>query len=185
MRQGQECKVHILEQERISHNPKKIERGRKQFSCFCWLCVLLLQSLSCTYYKRCAFGSYRLCSAISQPCTFNVPESIVCLNGCVCVIRCIRHSPDEDGVDGIYLGKDVVTEASRGLSKALTIIAARVLDIGQILQYICTQMIRRWVPRVPEFSPSFGKCLDHVLIHAGTNICWAWGSRLSKQSDCG
>jgi len=80
---------------------------------------------------------------------------------------CIRHSPDEDGVDGIYLGKDVVTEASRGLSKALTIIAARVLDIGQILQYVCTQMIRKWVPRVPEFSPSFGKCLDHVLIHAG------------------
>lgn len=80
---------------------------------------------------------------------------------------CIRHSPDENGVDGIYLGKDVVSEASRGLSKALTIVAVRVLDIGQILRYLCTEVIRKWHTRVQEFSPSFGKCLDHVLIHAG------------------
>ena len=56
--------------------------------------------------------------------------------GCVYVIRRISRSPDEDGVDGIYLGEDVVIEASRGLSNALTIIAARVLDIEQILQYV-------------------------------------------------
>jgi len=80
---------------------------------------------------------------------------------------CIRHTPDEEGIDGIHLGKDVVAEASKGLSKALTIVAARVLDIGQIAKYIYTKILRKWCATVPKFTPSFGKCLDHVLIHAG------------------
>ena len=36
--------------------------------CVCVL-LLLLKSLHCTKYKRGAFSNYRLCSAISQPCT--------------------------------------------------------------------------------------------------------------------
>ena len=41
--------------------------------CPCPLCdccmLLLLRSLHCTEYKRGAFSNYRLCSAISKPCT--------------------------------------------------------------------------------------------------------------------
>ena len=81
--------------------------------------------------------------------------------------RCIKRSPDTQKVDGLYLGKNVVDEASRGLTKVLTMIAPRVLDVGQMTQYIWTQLRRRWYPKIKLFRPSFDECLDHVLIHAG------------------
>ena len=82
---------------------------------------------------------------------------------------CIRYSPDSEGINGIYLGKDVVTEASKGLEKVITKIAPKVLDFGQIALFLLTEMRRRFFGRkIKPYAPNFEKCLDHVLIHAGT-----------------
>lgn len=81
--------------------------------------------------------------------------------------RCISFSPDPKGVNGIYLGKDVVTEASKGLEKVITKIAPKVLDLGQIVRFVVTDALRRLHRGIKPFAPSFENCLDHVLIHAG------------------
>lgn len=38
----------------------------------------------------------------------------------------IRYGPDDEGHNGIYLGKNVVTEASKGLTKALWAVGPKV-----------------------------------------------------------
>lgn len=80
---------------------------------------------------------------------------------------CIQYAPDDEGINGIYLGKNVVTEASKGLESTLTQVAPYVLDAGQIVQYLWLELRRKFDPKTPKFVPSFEKCLDHVLIHAG------------------
>ena len=40
--------------------------------------------------------------------------------------RAIYYGPDTEGINGIYLGKNVVTEASKGLTKAMWAIAPKV-----------------------------------------------------------
>jgi len=83
------------------------------------------------------------------------------------VLRCIQYSPDSEGINGIYLGKDVVTEASKGLEKVITQIAPKVLSYKQIAAFVLTEIGRRFNRRMKKYSPSFENCIDHVLIHAG------------------
>lgn len=81
---------------------------------------------------------------------------------------CINYSPDEEGINGIYLGKDVVSEAGKGLEKVITKIAPYVLDFTQITVFLLTEFRKKYIDRnLKSFAPSFEKCLDHVLIHAG------------------
>eukprot|EP00210_Caulerpa_lentillifera_P004224 g4029.t1 len=82
--------------------------------------------------------------------------------------KCITYSPDEEGINGVFLGKDVVTEASKGLEKVITKIAPYVLDLTQIAVFLFTEFRRKFIDKnLKSFTPSFEKCLDHVLIHAG------------------
>jgi len=85
--------------------------------------------------------------------------------------RCIWHGPDAEGITGTYLGKDVVTEATRGLSMALWKLGPQVLTMRQIAAYVVTELRRRLVPggkrSIPAYKPKFEECLDHFLIHAG------------------
>ncbi|GMH38224.1 hypothetical protein BSKO_06108 [Bryopsis sp. KO-2023] len=80
---------------------------------------------------------------------------------------CITYSPDDKGINGISLGKDVVTEAGRGLETIIRRIAPRVLDFKEIFQYTMTEAKRKLGVDIPRYKPSFDRCLDHVLIHAG------------------
>jgi 3-ketoacyl-CoA synthase len=69
---------------------------------------------------------------------------------------------------GIYLGKDVVNEASRALSMAMFKVAPSILNAGQIAAYAATEVQRKLLGRkVPAYKPRFTECLDHFLIHAG------------------
>ena len=104
-----------------------------------------------------------------------------CLDDC----RCIRYSPDDEGINGIYLGKDVVSEASKGLEKAITKIAPKVLGFGQIALFLLTELRRRFNRKIKPFDPNFDKCLDHVLIHAGRHLGWYISLNLSLQYHAG
>lgn len=83
--------------------------------------------------------------------------------------RCIWYGPDADGNNGVYLGKDVVAEASRALSMAMFKVAPTVLNYGQIARYALTEARRLALgkARVPAYKPNFTECLEHFLIHAG------------------
>jgi 3-ketoacyl-CoA synthase len=57
--------------------------------------------------------------------------------------KCIWFGPDEDGNNGVYLGKDVVNEASRALSMAMFKVAPSILTAGQIASYAATELKRK------------------------------------------
>lgn len=82
--------------------------------------------------------------------------------------KCIWYGPDAEGNNGIYLGKDVVNEASRALSLAMFKVAPSILTYSQIAKYAATEIKRRLSSgKVAPYKPRFTECLDHFLIHAG------------------
>ncbi|PNW80516.1 hypothetical protein CHLRE_07g320550v5 [Chlamydomonas reinhardtii] len=83
--------------------------------------------------------------------------------------KCIWYGPDAEGLNGIYLGLDVVKEASKGLTYAMMRVGRYVLTWGQIGQWLWTEAQRRLLGRkdVAPYSPCFGDCINHFLIHAG------------------
>ncbi|KAG2486931.1 hypothetical protein HYH03_014430 [Edaphochlamys debaryana] len=83
--------------------------------------------------------------------------------------KCIWYGPDDEGLNGIYLGLDVVKEASQGLTIAMTKIGRYVLNWDQIGAYLRNYLQRVVLkrPDVPPYQPAFGECVDHFLIHAG------------------
>ncbi|KAG1679934.1 hypothetical protein FOA52_006998 [Chlamydomonas sp. UWO 241] len=86
----------------------------------------------------------------------------------------IHYSPDEEGINGVFLGINVVTEASRALTHAIRTIGPKVLNAREKLRY-AHSAVTRWVGRItgspagnePEYVPTFSGSLDHFLIHAG------------------
>lgn len=45
---------------------------------------------------------------------------------CVPPNSAIHYSPDDEGINGVYLGKNVVTEASKALTKAIVSVGPKV-----------------------------------------------------------
>jgi len=82
---------------------------------------------------------------------------------------CIHHGPDDKGIVGTYLSKDVVKEASRGLTLALTKVGPKILNWSQIAAYLMNAAQRQMKGKksVPQYKPRFSDCIDHFLIHAG------------------
>lgn len=97
-----------------------------------------------------------------------------------CMFRCISWSPDEEGHLGVYLGKDVVDQAGKALTLALTAISPKIMSWRQ-LAAAAANLVQRKVAAVPllatavgkgaekvkAYQPDFGKCVDYFLIHAG------------------
>jgi 3-ketoacyl-CoA synthase len=89
--------------------------------------------------------------------------------------KCIWYGPDAEGNDGIYLGKDVVNEASRALSLAMRKVAPSILTTSQIAKYAFTELQRKLSSgKVAPYKPVFTECLEHFLIHAG-GCAWVRG----------
>lgn len=82
---------------------------------------------------------------------------------------CIWFGPDEEGNNGIYLGKDVVKEASKALTEAMWKVGPKVLTWTQIASYAVNQAQRAIYGKksVAAYKPRFTECLQHFLIHAG------------------
>jgi hypothetical protein len=92
--------------------------------------------------------------------------------------RCIWFGTDDDGHTGVYLGKDVVAEAGRALTKAIVGVAPHILTWGQYWELVVNwvQYAVLKVPGAIQKSPSFAACVQHFLIHAGGCVCvWAVG----------
>lgn len=95
--------------------------------------------------------------------------------------KCIWFGPDAEGNNGIYLGKDVVNEASRALSIAMRKVAPSILTWGQIANYAVAEIQRKLTSsKVQPYKPVFTECLEHFLIHAG-----GYWKRLPQDLGCG
>lgn len=84
----------------------------------------------------------------------------------------IHYSPDAVGINGLFLGKNVVSEATRALTIAMRCIAPRLLTWRQLAQYGASVLQRKVAQAtggasVSAFSPAFEECAQHFLIHAG------------------
>ncbi|EFJ47586.1 hypothetical protein VOLCADRAFT_91861 [Volvox carteri f. nagariensis] len=83
--------------------------------------------------------------------------------------RCIWYGPDEEGLNGIYLGLNVVKEASKALTLAMTKVGSKILNWDQIAAFAWNRIQRKVLkkPGVEPFIPCFSDCIQHFLIHAG------------------
>ncbi|KAI8470967.1 MAG: FAE1/Type III polyketide synthase-like protein-domain-containing protein [Monoraphidium minutum] len=74
--------------------------------------------------------------------------------------KCISWGPDEDGVNGVFLGKDVPQEAGKMLQAIMT--------WGQYAEAAYWMFGKRvlgydW----GRYAPDYTKCMDHFALHAG------------------
>jgi hypothetical protein len=96
--------------------------------------------------------------------------------------KCIWYGPDAEGNNGIYLGKDVVNEASRALSLAMRKVAPSILTMGEIAKFAATEVQRKLSSgKVAPYKPRFTECLEGFLIHAGALTVSQWGVDLARR----
>eukprot|EP00798_Chlamydomonas_sp_ICE-L_P015298 gene15298-21383_t len=82
--------------------------------------------------------------------------------------RAIYYGPDAEGINGIYLGKNVVTEASRALTKALWTVGPKILTVRQKAEFAVNWVQRQmYGDKVPSYVPKFNQSVEHFMIHAG------------------
>ncbi|MEW5303445.1 MAG: hypothetical protein WDW36_006135 [Sanguina aurantia] len=81
--------------------------------------------------------------------------------------KCIWYGPDDKGVVGTYLGTDVVKEASRALTQAMTKIGPYALSWTQIAKLGVNYLHRQVRAKVPAYAPKFSDGIDKFLVHAG------------------
>ncbi|KAL6765115.1 FAE1/Type III polyketide synthase-like protein-domain-containing protein, partial [Haematococcus lacustris] len=81
----------------------------------------------------------------------------------------IHYSPDDQGINGVYLGKNVVTEASRALTKAMWAVGPYVLTPCQKAEFAANWVRRRLLgpQAVAPYQPRFSGAVQHFLLHAG------------------
>lgn len=86
-------------------------------------------------------------------------------------IGAIHYGPDAEGANGIYLGKNVVKEASRALALSMRQVAPRVLTWPQLAEAAADTLRRRLSPTAaaaPPYRPNFQRStVKHFLLHAG------------------
>ena len=76
--------------------------------------------------------------------------------------------PDKEGINGVFLRKDVPMQAAKALEVCLRTIAPRILTWGQYAEAAYTHFERTVLGRsVAEYVPDFTKCVDHFALHAG------------------
>lgn len=90
--------------------------------------------------------------------------------------------PDPEGINGVYLGKNVVIEAGRALSLCMKSIAPKVMTWTQYAEAAANYVGKNVMGYdVPDYQPDFTQGVDHFAIHAGRggwSCCtsWAWAS---------
>eukprot|EP00798_Chlamydomonas_sp_ICE-L_P032110 gene32110-16627_t len=77
--------------------------------------------------------------------------------------------PDTSGVNGVYLGKDVIDCAGAAIEEAVTKITPKIMTWQQYREAGLNMAQRSLFgpESAPSYRPDFTKCVDHFAIHAG------------------
>ena len=83
--------------------------------------------------------------------------------------RCINWGPDADGINGVYLGKDVPQQAGKMLEAVIKAVTPKIMTWSQWLQAASVVFQRKTLgwKSVPYFVPDYTSCCDHFALHAG------------------
>jgi 3-ketoacyl-CoA synthase len=86
----------------------------------------------------------------------------------------IFYGPDDEGINGISLSKDVVCEASHVLTKLLWKVGGRVLSFKEQAKVVWSlavkhfPMLQKVDPGIgPAYKPTFHGSVEHFVIHSG------------------
>ncbi|KIY93827.1 3-ketoacyl-CoA synthase 5 [Monoraphidium neglectum] len=82
--------------------------------------------------------------------------------------KCISWGPDEDGINGVFLGKDVPVEAGKMLQAVIAKVTPKIMSWGQYAEAAYWMVGKKllgydWGRYVPDYT----KCMDHFALHAG------------------
>eukprot|EP00879_Flechtneria_rotunda_P018307 GHRR01019204.1.p1 GENE.GHRR01019204.1~~GHRR01019204.1.p1 ORF type:complete len:344 (+),score=106.88 GHRR01019204.1:112-1032(+) len=81
---------------------------------------------------------------------------------------CMGWGPDKEGVNGVYLRKDVPLQAAKALEACLRTIAPKILTWSQYAEAAYNLFEKTVLGRaVAEYVPDFTQCIDHFALHAG------------------
>lgn len=77
--------------------------------------------------------------------------------------------PDAEGQKGIFLYKELPTEAGIALEKCLKKITPQIMTWGQYAEAAVAISKRKWYGKdqVPLYVPDYTRCVDHFCLHAG------------------
>jgi 3-ketoacyl-CoA synthase len=83
--------------------------------------------------------------------------------------NCMYVGPDDEGLQGIFLYKDLPIEAGLALEKCLKKITPQIMTWGQYAEAAVAISKRRWFgkDKVPLYVPDYTRCVDHFCLHAG------------------
>jgi 3-ketoacyl-CoA synthase len=83
--------------------------------------------------------------------------------------NCMGWGPDKDGVNGVYLRKDVPAQAARALEMCLRTVAPRLLTWTQLAEALANVFERKVMGKtnLPEYVPDWTRCVDRFALHAG------------------
>ncbi|KAJ9525632.1 FAE1/Type III polyketide synthase-like protein-domain-containing protein [Haematococcus lacustris] len=81
---------------------------------------------------------------------------------------CMSWGPDKAGINGVYLGFNVVDAAGKAIKAVMTDIAPRIMTWGQY-GAAASNIIQRNVlgKEVAPYAPDWTKSVDHFALHAG------------------
>jgi len=82
--------------------------------------------------------------------------------------ECMHWGPDDKGVNGMHLTKDLPSEAARALEKAVRAITPKIMTWGQYGE-AAASLVRKHVfgRDEPDYVPDYTRCADKFLLHAG------------------
>ena len=82
---------------------------------------------------------------------------------------CMYFGPDDAGHKGIFLYKELPTEASIALEHCLQKITPQIMTWGQYAEAAVNIGKRKWYgdDKVEAYQPDFTRCVNHFCMHAG------------------
>jgi 3-ketoacyl-CoA synthase len=82
--------------------------------------------------------------------------------------ECMHWGPDDKGINGMHLTKDLPSEAARALEKAVRAITPKIMTWGQYGEAAANLVQKHLLGKdVPDYVPDYTRCADKFLLHAG------------------
>ncbi|GLC40215.1 3-ketoacyl-CoA synthase 11 [Pleodorina starrii] len=82
--------------------------------------------------------------------------------------KSMHWSPDSEGINGIFLSKDIVDEAGKVIEDVLKAVTPKIMTWGQYGEAGAHLVRSRLLgQKLPPYRPDYTKCVDHFLVHAG------------------
>ena len=83
--------------------------------------------------------------------------------------NCISWGPDQDGINGVYLGKDVPVQAGIMLEAVIKLITPKIMTWSQYAEAAYFMYNKKVLQNAnyKRYVPDYTKCVDHFALHAG------------------